>query len=67
MEDSHFYKIRGIEGELEYYAKFFKDDSFAKEIPSEGKRKAIRTMLANAARHIQTIQTHIGQEFVPEF
>jgi hypothetical protein len=67
MEDSYYYKIRGIEGELEYFAKEFKDGKFSKLIPSESKRKLIRTMLANIARYTQTIQQHAGTEFTPEF
>lgn len=67
MEDSHFYKIRGIEGELAYYAKLFKDGNFSNEVTSESKRKAIRLMLINIARYVQSIQSNVGQEFVPEF
>lgn len=67
MEDSHFYKLKGIEGELEYYTKLFKDGGFSREIPSEYKRKAVRNMLNNIRRHTETIQQYVGQEFTPEF
>jgi len=67
MDDNFYYRVKAIEADLEWMARVARKEGMPSLVDSEAKRTAIRKMLVNVGRHVQTIQATMADPVVGEF
>jgi hypothetical protein len=67
MEDALYYKVRSISHDLTYLLEEVDRVGFRDLFPTESKRRAVRTMLTEVVKNVQSIQSKMPEELRSEF